>query len=111
MEVPATIADWEAVFAKAKEEGFKKPFTGSGSFNTGNGQHTFNTAFDVGQDYYLENGKVVTSGGRVLGVTATADTLEDAIENAYKAVEKVHFDNAFYRKDIGKKALAIKANK
>ena len=58
----------------------------------------------------LKDGKIVTSGGRVLGVTATADTLEDAISEAYKAVGKVHFDNAFYRKDIGKKALAIKNN-
>ena len=58
----------------------------------------------------LKDGKIVTSGGRVLGVTATAETLEDAISEAYKAVNKVHFDNAFYRKDIGKKALAIKNN-
>ncbi len=58
----------------------------------------------------IKDGEIVTSGGRVLGVTATADTLEDAIEEAYKAVNKVHFDNAFYRKDIGKKALAIKNN-
>ena len=52
--------------------------------------------------------KLVTNGGRVLGVTATADNLEKAVAEAYKAVESVHFDNAFYRKDIGKKALAIK---
>ena len=71
--------------------------------------------FDGKDGYYvvhagtkLDDGKIVTNGGRVLGVTATADTLEDAICDAYKAVSKVHFDNAFYRKDIGKKALAIK---
>ncbi len=53
----------------------------------------------------LKDGKVVTSGGRVLGVTATADSLEKAIAKSYKAVEGVHFDNAFYRKDIGQRAL------
>ena len=53
----------------------------------------------------LKDGKVVTSGGRVLGVTATADSLEEAIAKSYKAVDGVHFDNAFYRKDIGQRAL------
>ncbi len=56
----------------------------------------------------LKDGKVVTSGGRVLGVTATADSLEEAIEKSYKAVDGVHFDNAFYRKDIGQRALKAK---
>jgi phosphoribosylamine--glycine ligase len=53
----------------------------------------------------LENEKLLTAGGRVLGVTATASNLEDAIKNAYEDVKKVSFANAFYRKDIGKKAL------
>lgn len=52
-----------------------------------------------------EGDKLLTSGGRVLGVVATADTLSAAIEKAYAQVEKVHFDNAFYRKDIGQRAL------
>ena len=55
----------------------------------------------------LKNGKVVTNGGRVLGITATADTLEEAIKKAYEASEKVHFENKYQRSDIGKKALAI----
>ena len=55
----------------------------------------------------LIDGKVVTSGGRVLGITATADTLEEAIKKAYAASEKVHFENKYQRSDIGKKALAI----
>ena len=55
----------------------------------------------------LENGKLLTSGGRVLGVTAIGDTLKQAIENAYKDVELVHFDNKFFRKDIGKKAMEV----
>ena len=53
----------------------------------------------------LKGGKTVTAGGRVLGVVAKADNLSDALTKAYKEVEKVHFDNAFYRSDIGKRAL------
>jgi len=53
----------------------------------------------------LDNGVLKTSGGRVLGVTDIGGTLAEAIENAYKKVDTVHFDNAFYRKDIGQKAL------
>ncbi len=53
----------------------------------------------------IKNGKTVTSGGRVLGVTAVADTLKDALAAAYGKVEKVHFDNAYYRRDIGRRAL------
>ncbi len=52
-----------------------------------------------------EDGKLLTGGGRVLGVVSKAETLKDAVEKAYKSVEKVSFDNAFYRKDIGKRAL------
>ena len=55
-----------------------------------------------------ENGKLLSNGGRVLGVTSTADTLEKAIEKAYEKTKKIHFDNAFYRHDIGKKALMAK---
>ena len=46
--------------------------------------------------------KLVTNGGRVLGVTATAETLDAALEKAYAAVEKIHFDGAHYRRDIGR---------
>ena len=53
----------------------------------------------------VKDGTLVTNGGRVLGATAVADTLENAIENAYKMVKTIHFDNAFYRNDIGAKAL------
>lgn len=53
----------------------------------------------------LADGKLLTGGGRVLGVTALGSCLSCAINNAYEKVSKVHFDNAFYRKDIGKRAL------
>lgn len=59
----------------------------------------------------LDNGRLLTSGGRVLGVTETADTLEKAIETAYETVKLVSFENAYYRKDIGKRALAALNNK
>ena len=53
----------------------------------------------------LADGKLVTSGGRVLGVVETAATLPEAVEKAYAQVKKVHFGNAFYRNDIGARAL------
>ena len=49
--------------------------------------------------------KLLSAGGRVLGVTATADTLDTAIKKAYDRVGKVRFENGFYRKDIGARAL------
>ncbi|MEG2366992.1 MAG: phosphoribosylamine--glycine ligase [Oscillospiraceae bacterium] len=54
----------------------------------------------------LSGEALLTNGGRVLGVTATAADLPSAIEGAYAAVKSVSFKNAFYRKDIGQKALA-----
>ena len=53
----------------------------------------------------LQDETLKTSGGRVLGVTAVAPTLAEAIEAAYRNVEKVSFEKAYYRKDIGKRAL------
>ena len=55
-----------------------------------------------------ENGKVLTSGGRVLGVTATGDTLESAIKNAYARVDKISWPSKYYRTDIGKKGLILR---
>lgn len=53
-----------------------------------------------------EGGKLLTNGGRVLGVTAVADTLEGAVKKAYSAADKVKFDNEYMRTDIGKRALS-----
>ena len=52
----------------------------------------------------LDNGKVLTNGGRVLGVTALGSDLNEAIENAYNEVGKITWDGMHYRKDIGSKA-------
>ena len=52
------------------------------------------------------DGKLVTAGGRVLGVTATADDLGSAIAKSYENIKKVNFEGAHYRNDIGKRAMA-----
>ena len=56
----------------------------------------------------LVDGKLVNAGGRVLGAVGKAESLEKAIEVAYSVAEKVKFENAYYRSDIGKKALEAK---
>lgn len=53
----------------------------------------------------INDDKLVTSGGRVLGVTALGSDLNEALEKSYKAVEQINFEGAHYRKDIGKRAL------
>ena len=53
----------------------------------------------------LKNGKLVNSGGRVLGVTATAPSLKEALDKAYANAERISFENAYYRRDIGAKCL------
>lgn len=49
----------------------------------------------------LENGKVLTNGGRVLAVTSLADTFQEAIKKSYQSIEKISFDRMYYRTDIG----------
>ena len=56
----------------------------------------------------LSNGKLLTNGGRVLGVTAVADTLEEAIEKSYEMASEIEFENKYYRSGIGRKALNAK---
>lgn len=53
----------------------------------------------------IKGGRLLTNGGRVLGVTAVGDTLGDAIRSAYAKAEKISFDNSYYRRDIGAKAM------
>lgn len=55
-----------------------------------------------------KDGKLVTNGGRVLGVTNVADTLEEAIKRSYEDVKRIKFDGAYYRRDIGAKAIKAK---
>ena len=68
---------------------------------------------DVEKDIFyagakLTDGKLVSAGGRVLGVTAVENTLEEAVKSAYEKSEKVRFANAYKRSDIGKRALACR---
>ena len=73
------------------------PISGLENFNDKKDYYCFHagTKFD-------ENGTIVTNGGRVLGITATADTLKEARAKAYEATEWVQFDNKYMRHDIGK---------
>ena len=55
----------------------------------------------------LKDGKLVTNGGRVLGVTARGQNIREALAKAYEKVEQIHFENAFWRHDIGHRALEL----
>ncbi len=68
-----------------------------------NGQLDGVTVYHAGTA--VKDGRLVTSGGRVLGVTALGNTLEEALKKSYSAVDKIKFENAHYRKDIGQRAL------
>ena len=54
----------------------------------------------------LVDGEILTNGGRVLAVTATADSLEEALKRAYDGIAKIHFEGMYFRRDIGHRALA-----
>jgi phosphoribosylamine--glycine ligase len=80
-----------------------KPRTGDIISGIEDAEATGATLFHAGTKQ--DGDRLVTNGGRVLGVTARGATLQTAIDNAYKAVEKIHFDGMQYRKDIGQKGL------
>ncbi|WP_419026194.1 phosphoribosylamine--glycine ligase [Emergencia sp.] len=101
-EADVNFADDAACCVVMASEGYPK------SYEKG---YEIKIADDV-EDVYVagaklsEDGKLLTNGGRVLGVTERGGDIKEAIEKAYKSVEKVSFNNAYYRKDIGQKALA-----
>ena len=68
-----------------------------------NGQHEGVIVYHAGTA--LDENKLVTSGGRVLGITAMGADLKDALDKAYKAVDEIDFENKHFRKDIGQRAL------
>lgn len=68
-----------------------------------NGQHEGVIVYHAGTA--LDENKLVTSGGRVLGITALGADLKDALDKAYKAVDEIDFENKHFRKDIGQRAL------
>lgn len=59
----------------------------------------------------IEDGKLLTAGGRVLGAVAVDDTLKGAVDKAYSLVPEIKFENAYFRHDIGQRALAAKEEK
>lgn len=80
-----------------------KPRTGDVITGIEEAEATGATVFHAGTK--KEGDRLLTNGGRVLGVTAGGATLQTAIDNAYAAVAKIHFDGMHYRKDIGQKGL------
>ena len=72
------------------------PISGLETFKDKDGYYVFHAGTK------FEDGKVVTNGGRVLGVTATGKDLHEARANAYKATEWITFENKYMRHDIGK---------
>ena len=105
-----TLKDTEVVFSKNSaacvvmaSEGYPQ------KYETGK---ELKIADDIKNNVYVAGAKLsgdtlLTAGGRVLGVTAVANDLKSALSLAYERVNKVDFSNAFYRKDIGKKALDV----
>lgn len=77
------------------EKGFE--ITGFDKFNDEDGYYVFHAGTKLN-----DKGKIVTNGGRVLGITAKGDDLKTARANAYKALDWIQFDNKYYRNDIGK---------
>jgi len=86
-------------------ESYQKGFALSGLDENGGAEGV--TVYHAGTA--LKDGVLVNNGGRVLGVTATADTLKEALDTAYAAVDTISFDGCFCRRDIGARALAAKA--
>jgi phosphoribosylamine---glycine ligase len=81
----------------------EQPRTGDRITGIEEAEATGATVFHAGTR--LEQGELVTNGGRVLGVTAGGATLQAAIDRAYEAVSKIHFDGMHYRRDIGQRGL------
>ena len=84
-----------------------------GSYTAGKKITGFEAAAEVAQVFHagtsLLKGEYLTSGGRVLGVTAAADTLQNALELVYEGISRIHFDGMYYRRDIGYRALKEKS--
>ena len=63
------------------------------------------TVFAFQADTVMCDGKLFTNGGRILGITALADNLQESINKAYEVVEQINFKNQYFRRDIGSKGL------
>ena len=107
-----TLAETEVKFSEGSACCIVKASNGyPGKYETG---YEITIPADLDAEVYvagakLQDERLLSAGGRVLGVTATAENLKAAVEKAYKEAEKVCFANAYNRSDIGKKALDILA--
>ena len=105
-ETPVKFADKNACCVIMASKGY--PTAYEKGFEMTIPEAVWNNVYVAGAS--LKDDKLLTNGGRVLGATAVADTLADAIDNAYAMVKRIHFENAYYRNDIGAKALKAGRN-
>ena len=97
-----------SVCVVAASQGYPGSFS-SGKTITGLAQAAMDGVEVFHSGTAVEDGALVTAGGRVLAVTAMADTLEAACDRAYAALKNIHFDGMYYRRDIAHRALHKKA--
>ncbi|MBR2824088.1 MAG: phosphoribosylamine--glycine ligase [Clostridia bacterium] len=103
-ECPVTFRDGHACCVVLASEGY--PLSYGKGYEITIPPQTLSHVYVAGAA--LKDGKLVTSGGRVLGVTAVADTLEEAVAEAYALSDTIAFENKYMRHDIGRRALAAK---
>ena len=99
-EAEVKFADKAACCVVMASEGYPEKYDKGFEITMPEDKNIYVAGAKIGDD-----GSLLTNGGRVLGVTETAPTLEEAIKAAYETVKTVSFANAYYRKDIGKRAL------
>ena len=103
-EIEVKFADKSACCVVLASEGYPKSY--EKGFEIKIGELADNANYYIAGAKRDDEGRLFTNGGRVLNVVATADTLEQAIKDAYAAAENITFDNAYCRRDIGQRALA-----
>ncbi len=102
-EAAATVIIASGGYPGSYEKGKEIRGTGNGEWGTGNGKSGDCIVFHCGTK--AADGKILTSGGRVLSVTGMGATLREAVDKAYAGVGKISFDKMFYRKDIAHRAF------
>ncbi len=114
-EIEMEIADKVAATVVMASKGYPDNYT-TGKVITGQCHFELACYTDVHDDVMIfhagtkfENGKLYTNGGRVLSVTAVTDTLEESLKACYDAIAQIHFEGAYFRRDIGWRALKRKA--
>ena len=101
-EVPVKFRDGAACCVVLASKGYPKSYE--------KGYPITLPALQSGEEIYIagaeeKDGQLLTSGGRVLGAVAVGDDLPKAVSAAYALADRIHFDNAFCRRDIGRRAL------